>query len=197
MRLPTMIVIGVPAVLVAVGVYFSPNWQAKPLCHKQLMLGLENWLEKNQTTVAPNVNGRSADSLAAFMKVPGDEEDKVWPTEYRYVPGLQKGDPSELVLAYFTKPTRFRHHACLPTIFDEQNWIIVPLDFAGSGCSLTQGQPARTVKTMGECSDNVALAEFRQRLKKTLDFLRENNRPHWQTVVEEHTKFLDSLLEAN
>ncbi len=122
-------------------------------------------------------------------------ENKHWPTEYRYVPGLQKGDPSDLVLAYFVKPTRYLHHGSPGTIFTEKKWIIVPLDFAGSHGSLTAGQPPRNMGLTGECSENVSLAEFRQRLQKTLDYLRDNNRPHWQTVVEEHTKFLDSIPE--
>ena len=45
----------------------------------------------------------------------------------------------------------------------------------------------------GELSERVSLDEFRSRLRRTLDFVRTNERPHWQTVVAEHGKFLDSI----
>lgn len=178
--------------MIACYIYFVLDWQAKPLCHKQLLLGLENWLDQNRATIAPNVNGRSDDSFAAMSKELGDEVDRQWPTQYRYVPGLQKGDPGDLVLAYFVQPTRYQHHATQPTVFDEKSWIIIPLDFTGF-CSLTQGQGGREMEATGECSENVSLAVFRRRLTKTLDYLRDNERPHWETVVEEHSKFLDSI----
>ena len=36
-------------------------------------------------------------------------------------------------------------------------------------------------------------AQFKDRLERTLEFLEANNRPHWETVVREHTAFLSSL----
>jgi hypothetical protein len=49
----------------------------------------------------------------------------------------------------------------------------------------------------GECSENVSLAEFRQRLKKTLDYLQTHNRPNWREAVAEHEKFLQSIPAGN
>jgi hypothetical protein len=45
----------------------------------------------------------------------------------------------------------------------------------------------------GELSERVSLAEFRSRLQRTLDFVRTNERPNWQTIVAEHAKFLDAV----
>jgi hypothetical protein len=42
-------------------------------------------------------------------------------------------------------------------------------------------------------SERVSLDEFRSTLKRTLDFIRTNERPNWQAVVAEHSKFLNSL----
>ena len=44
-----------------------------------------------------------------------------------------------------------------------------------------------------EPSERVPLEEFKGRLRKTLTFLHENDRPHWQTVVAENEQFLKSL----
>jgi hypothetical protein len=46
---------------------------------------------------------------------------------------------------------------------------------------------------IGEASERVSFEDFRARLTGTLDFLRTNQRPSWQTVVAEHGKFLHSL----
>jgi hypothetical protein len=35
--------------------------------------------------------------------------------------------------------------------------------------------------------------ELKYRLRKTLDFLAANQRPNWEAVVEEHTRFLEML----
>ena len=35
--------------------------------------------------------------------------------------------------------------------------------------------------------------EFKRRLQMTLAFLQKNNRPHWDTVVKEHSAFLQTV----
>jgi hypothetical protein len=62
--------------------------------------------------------------------------------------------------------------------------ILVPVDFAMSG---------RPKSGQGELSERISLEEFRTRLRRTLDFVRTNDRPHWPTVVADHNKFLDFL----
>jgi hypothetical protein len=68
--------------------------------------------------------------------------------------------------------------------------MVVPLDF---GNDYGNGESVERATLRGECSERLTLDEFRMRLRKTLDFLRENERPNWQTVVAEHQKFLESL----
>ena len=111
----------------------------------------------------------------------------VWAKDYNYVPGLRENDPADLVLMYFNRPTRWNWHGHPPTIFKEKAWIIIPVDFdMGVNFRPHTGQG-------GECSERVSLDEFRSRLRRTLDFVRTNERPNWQTVVAEHSKFLESI----
>src|SRR5690242_9914281 len=84
-----------------------------PLCHKQLLLGIENYLAFQKTNILPNVGGRSADSLREFRENLGDER---WETEYKYVPGLRERDPGDLVVAYMPVSTRYIWHGNPQTI---------------------------------------------------------------------------------
>jgi hypothetical protein len=85
---------------------------------------------------------------------------------------------------YVGQPTRWTWHAQKPTIFREKAWIVVPVDFATG--SRPQAGP-------GELSERISTDEFRRRLRRTVDFIRTNQRPNWQTIVAEHTKFLESI----
>jgi hypothetical protein len=179
---------GVIAVLIglAFGYYFFiQDWQGRPFCHKQIMFGFLRVMHPsagdltNARDPFPNVKGLSQDSLAAIRKEMGSS--LAWTNDYNYVPGLREGDPPALVLMYFNRPTRWNWHGRPPTVLEKKAWIIVPVDFS-----------PHTGKA-GECSDRVSLDEFRVRLRQTLDFVRTNERPNWQTIIAEHTKFLDSL----
>lgn len=130
----------------------------------------------------PNENGVGSDSLAAISESMGGNMD--WATDYNDVPGLREDDPGDLVLMYFNRPTRWVMHVSPPTIFAEKAWIVVPVDFA-----MANRPPAGP----GELSERISVDEFRIRLKKTIDFVRSHERPHWQKIVAEHTKFLDSI----
>ena len=183
--LPLLLLIGLPF-----GYYFLiVDHENSPFCHKLVMLGLISWTENHKTDVLPNVGGRSADSIAELIDQIGDQP---WAETYHYVPGLQKGDPGDLVVMYMVQPTRYIFHGNPQTIFADKLWMIVSLDFGSYDSYLTKPIP-REVPHGGECSERVTLDEFRARLRKTLDFLRDNNRPNWQTVVAEHEKFLDSI----
>jgi len=176
----------------AFGYYFLIlDWQGRPFCHKQLMFGFLGVMHPsggdltNAKEPFPNVKGLSQDSLAAIRESMGSH--MAWTNDYDYVPGLREDDPPDLVLMYFNRPTRWNWHGPPPTICEKKAWIIVPVDFgSGSGFRPNTGQ-------LGECSERVSLVEFRSRLRQTLDFVRTNERPNWQTIVAEHTKFLDSL----
>ena len=165
------------------------DWSGRPYCHKQFMLSFIQWMGdqgmdiNSHTNGFPDLNGKSAESLAAIREQMGGHMS--WATGYKYVPGLREDDPGDLVLMYFDRPTRWTWHGPPPpTIFKEKAWIVVPVDFAIGG---------RRPSGPGELSERVSLDEFRTRLRRTLDFVRTNERPNWQTVVAEHTKFLDSI----
>ncbi len=154
----------------------------RPFCHKQIALSVPIWRDDHHTDQLPNVRGSSHDSLAELRDLLNtDRVEK----NYMYVPGLREGDPGDLVFMYLRVPTRWIWHGQARTRFKPKGWIIVPLDFEIFGSRKPSGP--------GECSEWVPFPEFRSRLLTTLDFLRTNNRPNWQAVVAEHTKFLESI----
>jgi hypothetical protein len=178
------IVIGLP-----VGYYrFILDWENKPFGHKQVMLALMNWMDMNKTdgksgtNPFPNVGGSGPASLAAIHQQM--LENMEWAKDYGYVPGLRQIDPGNLVLMYFRRPTRWTMHIDSPTIFHDKGWILVPVDFCVG---------ARERSGPGEQSEWVSENEFKQRLKATINYLREKQRPNWETIVAEQTKFLESI----
>ena len=180
-----VIVVGLPAF-----VYFVPyDHQNEPFCHKAVFVGILIYFDEQKTDVLPNIGGRSADSISSMLKYWGDQP---WADTYRYVPGLKKGDPGDLVLMYMPAPTRYVWHNNPQTIFAEKKWILVPLDFGSHAFEMGAAKVDRDIPFYGEECERVSLAELQSRLKKTLDYLRENNRPSWQTVAAEHETFLES-----
>ena len=172
--------------------YLILDWNGRPTCHKGITLDFLTVMHPNGGDILndpkpfPNVGGRSSDSLATISESMAGQF-KALTNDYNYVAGLRENDPADLVLMYFNRPTRWNWHGSPPTIFKDKRWIIIPVDFgSGEGSRPHTGQ-------WGECSERVLEEEFRNRLKRTLDFIRTNERPNWQTVVAEHTKFLDSL----
>jgi hypothetical protein len=171
---------------------FVLDWNGRPCCHAQIVLAFTSAMHEpgvnfaNDPKPFPNVKGLSQDSLATLRDGMGGYMD--WAKDYNYVPGLREDDPGDLVLMYFNRPTRWTWHGVVPTIFKKKKWIIVPVDFA-------MGMRPRS--DPGEYSERVSLDEFRNRLRRTLDFVRTNECPNWQTVVAENTKFLDSIEHAN
>lgn len=49
---------------------------------------------------------------------------------------------------------------------------------------------------VGEMSERLTTEEFKRRLGETIEFVRTNARPHWQEIVAEQTKFLESMEHA-
>jgi hypothetical protein len=131
----------------------------------------------------PNVGGVGEDSMAALHTEMNEQ--MAWMQDYRYVPGLRQDDPGDLVLMYFNRPTRWASHVAPPTIFAAKEWILIPVDFICFG--------SRTPSGPGENSEQVSADEFTSRLKKTIDYIRAKQRPNWQTIVAEQTKFLESI----
>ncbi len=188
---------GLLALLIALAFgyyYLILDWNGRPTCHKGITLDFLMVMHPNGGDILndpkpfPNLGGRSRDSLATINEARGGEY-RALTNDYNYVAGLRENDPADLVLMYFNRPTRWNWHGAPPTIFKDKGWIIIPVDFGlGEGTRPHTGQLGG-----GECSERVSVDEFRTRLKQTLDFVRTNERPNWQTVVAEHTKFMDSL----
>lgn len=165
--------------------YLRIDWTGRPFCHKQIWFASEDWQQANKTGDFPNVDGRSQKSMAALEQVWSYLD---WTNDYRYVPGLKQGDPGELVLLYLKQPTRWRWHGQLPpTVSGEEAWLILPVDF-----SWGERIPEYPVT---EVTERVPTSEFKRRLEATLEYLRENERENWETVVAEHTEFLESINE--
>jgi len=192
MRLKTkgLWVVAAPAVIVslAVGYYYGIlDWQAQPVCHKQVMGAFMAWMMDNgmkaetQANPFPNADGFSKNSLYLIANEMGSTRD--WAKDYGYVVGLRQDDPGELVLMNIDRPTRWTWHGGPPTIFKQKAWLIVTVDFDSHGG--------------GELSERISTTEFKRRLAGTIDFVRTNARPNWQTVVAEHTKFLEALERSN
>jgi hypothetical protein len=194
------------AILWAVGIFsllvglvvscnrFVLDWDVRPISHSELVIAFALTMHPSGEDDAhdlrpfPNVKGLSQDSLATLRDAMSMYGNMDWATNYNYVPGLREDDPGDLVLMYFNRPTRWTWFALPPTIFQEKEWIIIPVDFG-------RGMRPRPEKDR-DYSERVSLDEFRRRLRETIDFVRTNDRPNWQTVVAEHTKFLDSLEQV-
>lgn len=170
--------------------HFILDWQGRLYCHKQIMFAFHLWMldqgldSDSNTNSFPNVNGVGRDSLATIRDYMNGYGDMDWAKGYRYVPGLRQNDPGDLVLLYLDRPTRWTRHGAPGTIFRKKAWMIVPVDFTIGGRSQTG---------VGELSERVSLTEFHRRLNRTLDFIRTNERPNWQTIVAEQTTFLNSI----
>jgi hypothetical protein len=168
--------------------YLILDWEGQPICHKAVRTAFKHSMSNNGwdinsgTNEFPNIKGVGVDSLTTISN--GMAGHMTWVKDYRYVPGLREDDPGDLVLLYFNRPTRWTWHGPAPTIFEEKAWIVVPVDFVLG---------PRDRSGPGECSERIPLDQFRTRLRRTLDFVRTNERPHWQTIVADHSKFLDSL----
>ena len=130
----------------------------------------------------PNIGGVGSNSLAVISPYLKDMD---WAKVYRYVPGLRQNDPDGLVMMYMDRPTRWIWHGQTPTIFRAKAWLVVPVDFR-------EGIGSNSIAP-GELSSCVSTVEFKRRLKATLDFIHTNQRPNWQAIVAEHSKFLEGI----
>ena len=156
------------------------------LCQKVLDGGLEQWKQVAGTNVWPNVDGDSAKSFAEIEeRYLSPPDDHAYSLAYGYVPGLKDDDPPDLIFMYLKRMTRRTwngdHSA---SVFTRKKWMVFGPSFWSS---------ADTVGACPEGGELVETIEFRRRFQKTFEFLRDNNRSHWQAIVAEQTRFLDSL----
>jgi hypothetical protein len=179
-------------IVARIGIWDNSN---VPFCHKQMSSALR-MLRKDDADMFPNVEGVSLRSMGELAEALSITTNAVF-RDYNYLPGLRADDPKDLVLFYFNRPTRWRLHVQrTPTIWKAKTWIVVPVDAFETGDgrgSRTLGYGPEQITAFGEQSQSLTTEQFTNRLVATLDFLRTNNRPHWQTVVKEHTAFLQSL----
>lgn len=174
----TLIAVAILCILV---VGFRLRYPSDPLtlCQKVLDGGFEQCKMENGTNAYPNVEGNSKKSFASAGQYMWHWEE--YYAKYGYVPGLKDDDPSDLVLMYLKKKTRRTWNGDFSgSILREPKWMVIGPDF---GYDLPEG--GRLEET----------SVFKTRLQRTLDFLKENERPHWETVVKEHTEFLNSIGE--
>jgi hypothetical protein len=154
-------------------------------CQKILYAGLEQWKLQTGTNVWPNIDGDSTKSLAEIDKILHASGGYSYSKAYGYVPGLKDDDPQDLIFMYLKQKTRRSWNGDhSPTVFTRKKWMVFAPDF------WTSKAPFGTYPEGGEL---VETPEFRRRLQMTLEFLRENNRSHWQAIVTEQTRFLESL----
>lgn len=185
-RIVTAGVIVIATVLICPGLF--TNRHARPTCHKQIHLAFHLlWNNQDGANPFPNVNGSGQDSIRSLSNQLASLTGVV-AQNYNYVPGLKEDDPGELVLLYLKRPTRWLSHVAPRSIFSDEGWIVVPVDFAGVG-----PQAPRKMIGAGEMSERLSTEQFTNRLIATLNFLRTNDRPYWPSVVKEQTAFLDSL----
>jgi hypothetical protein len=180
-----LLIVATPVALIAtVLVYYflMLDWQGRPFCHKQINTAFRLWMRDRHTDAFPNVAGSCRQSLEAIRDEMGGE--MKWAENYRYVAGLREDDPGDLILMYVGQPTRWTWHGSPPNRFTKKAWIVVPVDF-------TMGDRPRAGH--GELSERISSQEFKRRLQVTLEFVKTNERPNWEAVVAEHTRFLDQL----
>jgi len=155
------------------------------VCHRGLDGAFQQWtIETTNGNRYPNIEGSSAKTLALVAShYYGPDPSAL--DDYRYVPGLNHDDPKDLILAYVKEPCRRTWHGDCHWFRPEKRWLILnpQMDYGGNG-------------PWGELSEWIATYEFEQRLAKTLQFLRENQRTNWASVVQEHQKLL-SQLQSN
>jgi hypothetical protein len=161
-----------------------------PLCHKQLLVPVVEDRQKNPLRELPNEMGLSDESFLAIGRVLGHDANwsKSWAAKYKYIPGLRQDDPGELVVFYLAKPTRWVWHGLPPKAWDPIGWVVCPLDQM-----VFNGLLERDRVRPGEKSETLTNEQFRERLQRTLDYLKANRRPHWEVVVKEYQATLDSL----
>lgn len=173
------------------GIGYQSLWDpsGRPFCHKQVMSSFWIWMdERGDRSTFPNIEGNGFASMSAITEEMGGRTN--WMRGYRYVPGLNRGDPGHLVLMYLDAPTRWTWHGNTPSRFGKKAWIIVPVDFTIEGRE-------RAIDGPGECSERVSKDVFVARLLETIEYLRANRRPYAEKVAAETEEFIKNLDAIN
>jgi hypothetical protein len=133
----------------------------------------------------PNIAGSSSQSLALVIPYLGGDTNGL--RDYMYVPGLRSDDPEDLILLYLRAPSRRTWHGDRHWFGGPKRWVVLnPRMTSPDGDS---GKPG------GELCQAIPLAEFKDRLRATLDYLKRNGRSGWQAAEQEHMQFINSIQE--
>ena len=162
----------------------DPLW----LCQKGMEVGIDQYLLEAKTNIYPNIEGDSIRSfrLMAEYMIDSNEVGRIL-ADYAYVPGLKADDPKDLVVFYLKRQTRKTWNGDqAASVFSVKRWMVIGPEFSWNG---PNGE------RLPEGGQVLSTGEFKNRLKNTLSFLQNNERPHWQTVVKEQSTFLESLKE--
>ena len=175
------ILIGSIAVLalVVAALFVLPSGP-RPVCHRAVDGAFQQWmLESGHTNgFYPNADGIGSNSLAMIEPFFGQDIQ-----QYAYIPGLRIDDPKDFVLMYLKRPTHYSWHGDTEhTIFSPRRWMVVFPD-------IVMGGP------YPEGGDLVDGPEFKRRVLRTVAYLKDHNRPHWQVVAKEQEEFLKSVKD--
>ncbi len=177
------------AVFCTVRALYSPRRMGPhPLCN--ISLDFMSWTmvehPKEDNPPYPNVKGSGRESLREITKYMAPKYADRLLRDYAYVPGLRPADPTDLVLLYLNRPTRYTWHGDTKALSRDPAWLTFSPCF---------DSPLDAPEWCPEDGRRLPPNEFRARLQRTLDFLKEEDRPHWQEVLQEHTAILESTDE--
>ena len=147
-------------------------------CTSIYFAALEQWMMENKQTNYPNVEGDSSRSFLALHEfIKGDPR-----PDYAYIPGLRETDPPDLILLYMNRRAKSQKPGDYAPLYKlpKLKWLAIPHKWSGPHC---------------ERGEWLETDEFKQRIRKTLDFLKENKRPNWERIVKEHEPFLETINE--
>ena len=154
------------------------------VCHRLLDGVLQQWMfETTNGMKFPNVDGSSSRSLALLDPYFGPNDTNAL-HDYRYVPGLHSDDPDNLILFYLREPSQRTWHGDIHWINRPKRWVV-----------LNPGMDVPPGRAGGELCEAISTTEFKKRLRATLDYLKQNERPGWQAAEQEHMRFISSIQE--
>jgi hypothetical protein len=157
------------------------------VCHRMLDGMLEQWmLETTNGVTFPNVDGRSSRSLTLLFPYFGSGDTNAL-HDYMYVPGLHSDDPDNLILFYLREPSRRTWHGDTRWFSRRKRWVVL-----NPRMSMPDSDSGRAA---GELCEAISMAEFKDRLRATLDYLKQKERPGWQAAEQEHMRFMRSIQE--
>lgn len=190
MKRRTKILVAVALLCLALTVVMVLNVVGPPgphfVCHRALDGSFQQWmLETTNGPWFPNVEGKSADSLA--LLIPYFHEGPRAFQDYRYIPGLRSDDPESLILVYVRVPSRRTWHGDTHWFRKEKRWVILN----PRASSPDSGDP----RAWSECGEAIPSEQFKTRLTATLEYLKRNGRSGWQAATDEHMQFLRAIKE--